>query len=198
MRKVIAILILFPVMLQSQTKIILPTVRLRTYHGWGSTIHGCRLVVGRIGGDKISNETPPDIHPGNYWSNTTPPSHGNTYLGMVVRDNETYEGIAQRLNGTLKPGSVINLPSTWQKCQLWKQVKGKWQRDQLRHTRGFQDMGWQWHAVKKSCWENLLCQSFRLANLPIQSKAKSRIQIHSNWSLLQNRRHLCHIAVISW
>jgi outer membrane protein OmpA-like peptidoglycan-associated protein len=49
-------------------------------------------------------ESPPDVHPGNYWNNNTPPSNGNTYLGMVVRDNESYEGISQRLAVPLKVG----------------------------------------------------------------------------------------------
>ncbi len=44
------------------------------------------------------NETPPDIHPNDYWRNTTPPSDGATYLGMVVRDNESWESVSQRLS----------------------------------------------------------------------------------------------------
>ncbi len=41
-------------------------------------------------------ETPPDIQPG-FFEVTKPPSHGTTYLGLVVRDNETTEAIGQRL-----------------------------------------------------------------------------------------------------
>lgn len=43
------------------------------------------------------NETPPDVQPGAF-SVTKLPSHGNTYLGLVVRDNETWEGVSQRLS----------------------------------------------------------------------------------------------------
>jgi outer membrane protein OmpA-like peptidoglycan-associated protein len=50
------------------------------------------------------NESPPDVHPGDFWKNTVPPSEGKSYVGMVVRDNETWEGIGQRLANNLKAG----------------------------------------------------------------------------------------------
>lgn len=46
-------------------------------------------------------ETPPDVQPGSF-SVTKTPSHGNTYLGLVVRDNETWEGVGQRLSRALE------------------------------------------------------------------------------------------------
>ena len=56
------------------------------------------------GSFKFPGETPPDVHPGKFWENETPPSDGNTYIGMVVRENETNEGIGQRLSIPLKTG----------------------------------------------------------------------------------------------
>ncbi len=56
------------------------------------------------GGIYFPTESPPDIHPGNFWNNDTPPSQGYTYLGMVVRDNESYEAISQKLFSNLKVG----------------------------------------------------------------------------------------------
>jgi len=50
-----------------------------------------------------SNETPPDIQPGSF-NVTRPAKNGNTYLGMVVRDNDTGEGVSQRLVSPLKKG----------------------------------------------------------------------------------------------
>jgi outer membrane protein OmpA-like peptidoglycan-associated protein len=50
------------------------------------------------------NETAPDIHPGKFWENNLPASDRNTYLGMVVRDNGSYESVSQRLEGTLEAG----------------------------------------------------------------------------------------------
>ncbi|MBK7409330.1 MAG: OmpA family protein [Saprospirales bacterium] len=54
-------------------------------------------------------ETPPDVQPsGNpsysYFEVVKPAFDGNTYLGMVVRDNDTWEMISQRLSGPLKAG----------------------------------------------------------------------------------------------
>jgi outer membrane protein OmpA-like peptidoglycan-associated protein len=50
------------------------------------------------------NETPPDIHPHDFWEVTKSPSDGNTYLGMVVRDNESWEFVSQRLSEDVKAG----------------------------------------------------------------------------------------------
>ncbi|MFM9948491.1 MAG: hypothetical protein ACKV1O_11180 [Saprospiraceae bacterium] len=49
-------------------------------------------------------ETPPDIHPGGFYGVETPPKDGQTYVGMVARDNGTEEELGQRLVAPLKPG----------------------------------------------------------------------------------------------
>ncbi len=46
--------------------------------------------------------TPPDIHEGasrdtSFWDNNVATAHGKTYLGLVVRDNESWESVSQRL-----------------------------------------------------------------------------------------------------
>lgn len=46
-------------------------------------------------------ESVPDIQPGAF-EVTKAPNHGNTYLGMVVRDNNTWESISQFLPGLLE------------------------------------------------------------------------------------------------
>lgn len=43
-----------------------------------------------------SEESPPDIQPG-FFQVTKAPSNGDTYVGLVVRDNDTWEAIGQRL-----------------------------------------------------------------------------------------------------
>lgn len=48
-----------------------------------------------------SGESPPDIQPG-FFQVTKAPSHGDTYLGLVVRDNETWEAVGQRLPQALE------------------------------------------------------------------------------------------------
>ena len=49
-------------------------------------------------------ESPPDIHPGPtpFWNVNLPPFDGNTYLGLVVRYNDTYESLSQALQVSLK------------------------------------------------------------------------------------------------
>ena len=50
--------------------------------------------------------TPPDIHKGGtgFWDNEISTYDGKTYLTMVVRDDDSYESISQKLTGTLKEG----------------------------------------------------------------------------------------------
>lgn len=69
--------------------------------GPGTSIHGwidCGLI-------NFLGESPPDIHPapGNegFWKNNLPAAEGATYLGMVVRDNNTYESVGQKLSSPL-------------------------------------------------------------------------------------------------
>jgi len=56
-------------------------------------------------------ETPVDLHPvkGGIYGVTQKPFDGLTYLGMVVRDNSTYEGIGQKLSSPLLPGNCYQL-----------------------------------------------------------------------------------------
>ena len=54
------------------------------------------------------NETPPDVQPDPTFSVNKPAIHGNTYLGMVVRDNETWESVSQRLSRPLKKGKCYS------------------------------------------------------------------------------------------
>ena len=49
----------------------------------------------------FENESPPDIHPVNFWGNTKQANDGDTYLGMVVRDNDSYESVSQKLRSKM-------------------------------------------------------------------------------------------------
>lgn len=49
-------------------------------------------------------ETPPDIQPGMFEVNL-PAQHGKVYLGLATRDNNTWEGVGQRLDGFLQKDS---------------------------------------------------------------------------------------------
>lgn len=50
-------------------------------------------------------ETPVDVQPSGTFSVTKPAYDGETYLGMVVRDNDTWEMVSQRLSSPMKKGT---------------------------------------------------------------------------------------------
>ena len=54
------------------------------------------------------DQTPPDIHPNNYFKVNKTASDGGTYLGMVARDDDTQESISQRLSGALEAGKCYS------------------------------------------------------------------------------------------
>jgi len=59
------------------------------------------------GGRFFQNETPPDVHPvpGTPAFEVTKKAHdGETYLGMVVRENDSWESVGQRLSKPLEAG----------------------------------------------------------------------------------------------
>ena len=58
------------------------------------------------GAIQFPNHTPPDIHKGgtSFWENEIATHDGKTYLTMVVREDDSYESISQKLTGTLKGG----------------------------------------------------------------------------------------------
>lgn len=57
------------------------------------------------------DESPPDIQPGIFDVNLKA-QDGKTYLGLVVRDNNTWEGVGQELDGWLKKDSAYTF-SVW-------------------------------------------------------------------------------------
>jgi outer membrane protein OmpA-like peptidoglycan-associated protein len=50
-------------------------------------------------------ETPPDVQP-SVFQVGQPPQHGQTYLGLVVRDNDTWEAVTQSLSSPLLQGQT--------------------------------------------------------------------------------------------
>lgn len=60
------------------------------------------------GKNKFKGETPPDIHPNDFWKVNLKPAQGKSYVGLVVRENETYESISQGLDVTLKKGQCYS------------------------------------------------------------------------------------------
>lgn len=54
--------------------------------------------------------SPPDIHQGstNFWSSNIATAHGKTYMSLVVRYDDSYESVSQRVQGTLKAGNCYS------------------------------------------------------------------------------------------
>ncbi|MGB0861956.1 MAG: OmpA family protein [Saprospiraceae bacterium] len=75
-----------------------------TPYGW----HNC--------GDPA--ESPPDIQPGHF-EVTKKPVQGNTYIGLVTRDNDTNEGISQRLSKPLVAGECYNFSISLAKAERY-------------------------------------------------------------------------------
>lgn len=59
--------------------------------------------------NQFFGESPPDIHPNGYWNVETKAIDGQTYLGMVTRDNDTYESVSQKLSSPLYSGNCYTL-----------------------------------------------------------------------------------------
>lgn len=79
-----------------------------TPHAGGESIVGIKgwYDCGRI---NFPSESAPDIHPGGFWKNSMPPHDGDTYLGMVVRDNESWESVSQKLTGPIEEGKCYEM-----------------------------------------------------------------------------------------
>lgn len=53
----------------------------------------------------FQGESPPDTQPNPVFRVSNPASDGASYLGMVVRDNDTWESVGQRLSRPMKKGA---------------------------------------------------------------------------------------------
>jgi outer membrane protein OmpA-like peptidoglycan-associated protein len=74
-----------------------------------------RPILGWIdcGKTRFPDETPPDIHPHPAaWQVQKQPHDGDTYLGIVVRDNESWESLSQAVSAPLKAGECYAF-SAW-------------------------------------------------------------------------------------
>ncbi|MFN0015158.1 MAG: OmpA family protein [Saprospiraceae bacterium] len=65
-----------------------------------------------------TEESPPDIQPG-FFQVTKAPNHGETYLGLVVRDNETWEAIGQRLPRPLENNACYEFSMDLCRAELY-------------------------------------------------------------------------------
>ncbi|MCB0549376.1 MAG: OmpA family protein [Phaeodactylibacter sp.] len=64
-------------------------------------------------------ESPPDVQPNGEFGVTKPANHGATYLGMVVRDNDTWESVSQKLSRPLKRGQCYEFSLDLARSELY-------------------------------------------------------------------------------
>ncbi len=66
-------------------------------------------------------ETPPDVHPvrGGNFSVSKEPADGNTYIGMVTRDNDTWEQVSQKLKDPLKAGKCYSFSAALARSETY-------------------------------------------------------------------------------
>ena len=86
------------------------------------------------GKEMFPGETPPDIQPSPdpsslFFSVTTRPYDGATYLGMVVRENDSWESVSQRLSKPLEPGNCYEFSLYLCKSETYMSQKASYGYD---------------------------------------------------------------------
>ena len=64
-------------------------------------------------------ESAPDTHPSGAFDVIKYPSDGNTYLGMVVRDNDTWERVSQHLSSPIQSGTCYSFSLNLSRSELY-------------------------------------------------------------------------------
>lgn len=69
----------------------------------------------------FAGESPPDVHPvyNGAFQVSKLPSHGNTYIGMVTRDNDTWERIGGKLSSRLKKGQCYSFSLNLARSEIY-------------------------------------------------------------------------------
>lgn len=70
----------------------------------------------------FKSESAPDIQPSGIFSVTKPASNGNTYLGLVVRDNDTWESVGQELPKPLEKGKCYSFSIALCRSELYVSI----------------------------------------------------------------------------
>ena len=82
--------------------------------------HDCGL-------SKFPGESPPDIHPlpGYAWGVNMEPFDGYTYLGLVIRYNDTYESVSQALSSPLKAETCYSFSAVLAKSEIYNSATSR-------------------------------------------------------------------------
>ncbi|TXB65543.1 OmpA family protein [Phaeodactylibacter luteus] len=74
-------------------------------------------------------ESAPDTQPSGDFAVTYPATDGETYLGMVVRDNETWESVSQRLSRPFQPGTCYEFSLQLARSPYYVSVSRRTERE---------------------------------------------------------------------
>ncbi len=128
-------------------------------------------------------ETAPDIQPSPegtdpFFGVNINPKDGKTYIGMVTRDNETYESIGQELSSKMEKGSIYQFSVYLSKSEVYKSVSRKTNQP-VDYTAPVLLRIW---AGNKSCDRGqLLAQSDRIFDSHWQ-KFETEFKPNTDWS----------------
>ncbi len=70
----------------------------------------------------FKGESAPDIQPSGIFSVTKPAADGNTYLGLVVRDNDTWDSVGQELSRPLEKGKCYSFSIALCRSELYVSI----------------------------------------------------------------------------
>lgn len=74
-------------------------------------------------------ESPPDIHPNNFHGVKMEASDGKTYIGLVVRDINTWEAISQKLDNPLMANQCYEFTIELAKSPVFKNMSRKYNEE---------------------------------------------------------------------
>jgi len=124
----------------------------------------------------FEGESEPDIQPSGEFGVTTLPFEGDTYLGMVVRDNETWERVSQRLNSPMVAGKCYSFsiylaksPQYLSKSRLKNQLANYIQGVRLRIYGGSSPCSYQELLAQSPVINDPYWTKFEFILKPIQS-----------------------------
>ncbi len=124
----------------------------------------------------FESETPPDVQPSGTFSVTKGAIDGETYLGMVVRDNDTWESVSQRLQSPLQKGQCYEFSLHLARSELYISVSRTTNKPvnyvtpaQLRIYGGFDNCDKQYllaesPEISNTTWKNYTFKLKPLAN----------------------------------
>jgi len=124
----------------------------------------------------FSGESEPDTQPCGEFGVTMLPLEGDTYLGMVVRDNETWERVSQRLSSPLEGGKCYEFsihlarsPQYLSQSRITEQLVNYNKGIRLRVYAGFSPCSRQELLAQSSVIKNSTWQRFNFTLEPTQN-----------------------------